>query len=179
MIGFMPSTLKTRKERVSTLVVIVRRVLTLCVFHAVLASCAAVPASPKAPIPPPAIASLPNAIEERSPSSIPDVVAAERDASADGDLATLAALWAADARIVDGRGTVDTEDDYVWQGHDAIMDRYVLAVLPVPPLPLDPSQLAEMIVEIDQDTAYAILGIDRWTLRWQDGRWWLTELRYN
>ena len=107
------------------------------------------------------------------------MVAAERKASGDGDLATLAALWAADARIVDGRGTVDDEDDYVWQGHDAVMDRYTLAVLPVPPPQLDSSQLAEMIVKVDQGTAYASLGVDTWTLRWQDDRWWLTELRYN
>ena len=71
------------------------------------------------------------------------LIQSERESAIAGDLATLPTLWTEDARIVDGRGTEDEADDYVWQGRDAIMDRYELAVLPAPPPPFDPAYLSD------------------------------------
>ena len=96
-----------------------------------------------------------------------------------GDLALLSRLWAPDARIIDGRSTPDSADDYVWQGRDAILDRYTLAVFPAPPPPLSREQLADLDMTVEDDAAYAELGGDRWRFVWQDGRWLLAELRYN
>ena len=102
----------------------------------------------------------------------------EREASITGDLPLLAALWVEDGRIVDGRGTEDTSDDYVWQGRDAILDRYRLAVFPAPPPPLALTELGDATLTVYEDQATLINGGDHWQFVRQDGRWWLQELTY-
>lgn len=151
----------------------------VCVLQAMLAACASLPAPMPVPVPSSASVLVPDTAASQPDIAVPALIAAERAATIDGDMPTLVGLWAADARIVDGRGTVDLADDYVWQGHDAVMDRYELAVLPAPPPPLASEQLEEITITADDGIAYAEMGIDRWILSWQDGRWWLLELRYN
>ena len=67
---------------------------------------------------PPAFVSAP------AEEAIPQLIAAEREASRTGDLALLAQLWASDGRIVDSRGNADPADDFVWPSRSAILDRY-------------------------------------------------------
>ena len=107
---------------------------------------------------------------------MPQFVVAERRAANQRDLATLAALWSPDARIVDSRGTPAPEDDYVWRGRADILDRYVVAVFPAPPPLLDAPPAGA--VQVEGATATAQFGHDRWTFVWQDGRWWIQELSY-
>lgn len=71
-------------------------------------------------------------------TSIPYFISEERLAIQARDLARLESLWAEDAKIIDARGTEDMNDDYVWKGRAAILDRYVLAVFPFPPPIVDP-----------------------------------------
>ncbi len=132
-------------------------------------------------------AASPPAAATRPPAeAAPALILAERQASIDGDLALLRQLWAPDARIIDGRGTPAPNDDYVWAGRDAILDRYVLAVFPAPPPPLAPEDLAALALIVDDETegdaitsARVELGVDHWRLTWRDDRWQLLELRYN
>jgi hypothetical protein len=105
------------------------------------------------------------------------LIAAERAAAHTGDLATLSQLWAADARVVDGRGTPDPADDYVWSGRAAILDRYVVAVFPNPPPPL--ADLDGLVLTVDGDEATASHGGDHWRFVRRDGRWWIAELVYS
>ena len=151
-----------------------------------LTACAPLPA----PTPPPATddgpaVTAPAEIAGTPVEIVPALIAAalitsEREASIAGDTHLLTKLWATDARIVDGRGTDDPADDYVWQGRDAILDRYVIAVFPAPPPPLDPSLLDSLDIIVDADgTVHAELGVDRWIFVQQDDRWRLLELRYN
>lgn len=140
-----------------------------------LAACTRAPAPAPiipvpSPLPAPAFAALPAA------DALPALVLAERDASRRGDLPLLAALWAEDARIVDSRGTADPGDDYVWQGRDALLDRYTIAVFPAPPPPLEGPPALD--ITAGGDTATATLGVDRWQFERRDGRWWLLELAY-
>ncbi|GIK72404.1 MAG: hypothetical protein BroJett021_13920 [Chloroflexota bacterium] len=100
----------------------------------------------------------------------------ERTAARERDLTTLAQLWAHDARIVDSRGTDDPAAAYVWQGRDAILDRYVLAVFPAPPPPL--TEPLDLVVEQQGNSATATLNNDRWRFTFAEGRWWLQELSY-
>ena len=81
-----------------------------------------------------AIDAFPAAAAEEA---IPRMISAEREAARTGDLVTLGQLWAEEARIIDGRGTPDPADDYLWAGRDAVLDRYVVAVFPNPPPPLE------------------------------------------
>ena len=122
------------------------------------------------PPPAPAFAALPAA------DALPALVRAERDASRRGDLPLLAALWAEDARIVDSRGTADTRDDYVWQGRNALLDRYAIVVFPAPPPPLEEPLALE--IAVSDDTAMARFGVDHWRFVQREGRWWLSELAY-
>ena len=108
--------------------------------------------------------------------ALPHLVAAERSAAGERNLSLLAELWAPDARIIDRRATADPADDYVWAGRAAILDRYVVAVFPSPPAPLD--ALPTMKIQMDGDTARAHLGNDDWAFVRRDGRWWLLELAY-
>ena len=151
-----------------------------------VSACGSLPAPTPIPATPILRASLPDELAGElgadAETAARALIVAEREAAISGDLQTLAALWAPDARIVDGRGTGDASDDYVWQGRPAVMDRYSLAVLPAPPPPFEAGQLDALTVAADagdENTAYAELGVDRWTLTRQEDRWQLLELAYN
>lgn len=149
-------------------------VLALALLAAIMAGCARAPVSASAlrlATPPPLNA--PNAAEE----AIPFLIAAEREAARRGDRAMLAQLWAVDALIIDGRGTTDPSDDYHWPGRAAILDRYVLAVFPNPPPPLDGVDALEIMVAGTE--AVAVNGGDHWRFVHEDGRWWISELVYS
>ncbi len=109
--------------------------------------------------------------------ALPQLIIAERQASIGKDLGLLTQLWAEDSRIVDGRGTTATNDDYVWQGRAAVLDRYVVAVFANPPPPLE--KLDDLTLQVTGDTATGRNGQDRWRFVRRDGRWWLAELRYS
>ena len=108
--------------------------------------------------------------------AIPQLIAAERNASIAGDLALLAQLWAQEGRIVDARGTDDPADDFTWPSRAAILDRYILAVFPAPP-PALPSLPAPAIT-VQDNAAQAVNGGDRWQFHYTEGRWWIVELHY-
>src|SRR5690606_8523293 len=110
--------------------------------------------------------------------ALPALVMAERQAARSGDIVALAQLWAADARIVDGRGTPEPADDYRWSGRAAVLDRYRLAVFPSPPPPLSEADLQNASIQIDGDRATLHRNGDRWHFVYQDGRWWLLALSY-
>lgn len=147
----------------------------------ILAGCGALPApTPPAAAAVDAPADLPPAVSGTPEEAAPALIMTEREAARTRDLALLARLWAADARIVDGRSSGEPGDDYAWQGRDAILDRYVLAVFPAPPPDLDAEQLSDLeVIRSSEGAAQAQVGIDHWTLVYRDGRWWLAELRYN
>ncbi len=109
--------------------------------------------------------------------ALPHLVEAERQASINKDLGLLTQLWAEDSRIVDGRGTAASADDYQWVGRAAILDRYQVAVFANPPPPLE--KLNDLTLKLSGDTATARHGQDRWRFVKRDGRWWLAELRYS
>jgi hypothetical protein len=135
---------------------------------------------PLLPTPAPTlVVSLPPTWQGTAQMVVAALVAAERDAARRGDAPLLAQLWAEDARIVDGRGTVVTDDDLIWSGRAAILDRYALAVFPSPPPPLAPDALAEAIFVVTGDTATLEFQGDHWRFVRRAGRWWLAELIYS
>jgi hypothetical protein len=119
-----------------------------------------------------------------SKAELMELIVAERSASIVGNLPLLATLWAEDARIVDGRDTPFPDDDLIWQGRAAILDRYTLAVLPAPPPPLERAALDSATLQMQPVTGYptvaqVVNGGDRWQLVYRAGRWWLLELVYS
>jgi len=132
--------------------------------------------APRAPLPPQPTGAIPAFVTLPAAEALPALVLAERSAAGAHDLATLRHLWAEDAQIIDGRGTADPADDFVWRGRTALLDRYALAVFPAPPPPFAAPPI--LAATIDGDTATAILGNDAWRFSFRDGRWWLQELAY-
>ena len=157
-----------------------QRSLLFCLWGCLLVAC-----SGKVEMPPPSMptasASLPPpaAVSEVTTDTLPTLVLVEREASITGNLPLLTSLWAEDGRIVDGRGSVQTDDDYVWQGRAALLDRYIVAVFPAPPPALAPSELADATLTVEGDQATLINGGDRWHFVQREGRWWLLELVYS
>lgn len=129
-------------------------------------------------IPPTAVPAItpPAFVSAAADAAIPQLIAAEREASRSGELALLAQLWAPDGRIVDTRGSADPADDFVWPDRRAILDRYVVAVFPAPPPALDEPPkptLSEQGAEV-----LAVNGQDHWRFVNTGGRWWIAELQY-
>ena len=156
------------------------RVILLALCMATLATLALAGCTRRAPVlPTPAAQPTPLAppfVTAAAAEALPQLVAAERDASIRGDLALLAQLWAPAARIVDSRGTVAPEDDFTWAGRAAILDRYELAVLPSPPPAFAaPPAFTPLVAG---DVATATLSNDNWRFQWDGRRWWLLELGY-
>ena len=119
-------------------------------------------------------------------AALPKLIVLERTAILAGDIELLGALWHADARIVDARGTTDMRDDHAWNGRAAILDRYLVAVFANPPPLLEEADVALQLAyavdladaPVDGVEVAGISGTDRWRFVWQDKRWWMFELIY-
>lgn len=111
-----------------------------------------------------------------SVEAIPKLVQFENQACLERNITQLGLLWATESRVVDGRGTADPADDFIWTGYAAIMDRYQLAVFPNPPPPLT---LPDLPVTVTGDQATLRNGQDHWRFIYEDGRWWISELVYS
>jgi hypothetical protein len=159
----------------------VLRILWWCVptylASMLLAACAAQPQTPSPS--PTAIPTTPTLVTEASGDTLATLIVAEREASIRGDAPLLAALWAEDGRIIDGRGSVTQDDDYVWAGRAAILDRYEVAVFAAPPPPLTLEQFDSAVPSVEGESATLIYGNDRWRFVQREGRWWLYELTYS
>ncbi|MCB0046416.1 MAG: hypothetical protein KDD92_13395 [Caldilineaceae bacterium] len=153
-----------------------RRELHRCLLFLLLFSLTGCAAPLLAPAPPQkATPSPPAAAFLSGDQALPALVAAERTASRTGDAAQLAQLWHETSRVIDGRNTASPDDDYVWQGRDAVLDRYVTAVFPAPP---PPASFENLEIIIEGERASGRNGGDHWRFIYADGRWWLAELRY-
>ncbi len=149
--------------------------LALLVAAWLLAGCGApapVRLTPPAAAPGSTVPPLPAADFSADPAAL---VIAERNAAAARDLATLATLWNADARLVEARGARGAQDDYTWQGRAAILDRYAVAVFPNPPPPWEDAP--QLQATVTGDSATLQNGVDDWQFVRRDGRWWITELK--
>jgi len=120
---------------------------------------------------------LPSFVTAAPEIALPRLIEWERQASIDKNLGLLAQLWDEESRIVDGRGTPAPDDDYIWIGRAAILDRYVVAVFPNPPPPL--AKLGDFTLHVAADRATVTHGQDRWQFVKRANRWWLAALVYS
>jgi len=111
----------------------------------------------------------------------------ESEAMVAKDIKGLARLWAEDSTVTDAHHTpADPNDDAVWRGIDAVLDRYMVVVFPGNPQYAEPGDV-QIQVTGDQATARSTTRIgnevspggDLWVFRRQDGRWQITALTYN
>ncbi len=166
------------------------RTLYLLALVIVLSACGAAPAPPAAAAPTPAPAGG-SCILEGSPfaadaDAVRAVLNAEGQFVVSQTIDALMRLWAEDSKVVDAKNTPDAADDQVWQGKDAIRNRYARIVFPGAPAAIEHTD-EQITVEgnravVVADTAIGAEvspGGDRWELVKQDSCWYLAGLTYN
>ncbi len=129
----------------------------------------------------------PTPVPANDEEAIRQLLRAESNGVVHQDMALLAELWAEDATVTDAKHTSDiADDDAVWHGIDAILDRYVVLVFPGNPQFAEPAGI-EIVVEGDRATARSTTQIgdevspggDLWSFSRCDGRWCIQALTYN
>jgi len=134
-------------------------------------------------------------VTERTPTPIPasdeaairQLVQAESEGVVRQDMTLLAEIWTEDAIVTDAKHTPDaSDDDAVWKGIDAILDRYVVLVFPGNPQSAGPIDI-EITVDGEHATARSTTQIgdevspagDLWTFTRCGDRWCIETLTYN
>ena len=160
----------------------IRRLFLLLLSLLLLSAC-----RPTAPSQPTALARTPTPVPASAEEAIRQILRAESEGVVRQDMTLLAELWAEDATVTDAKHTPDvTDDDAVWHGIDAILDRYVVLVFPGNPQFAEPADV-EIVVEGDQATARSTTQIgdevspggDLWSFSRCNGRWCIQALTYN
>jgi ketosteroid isomerase-like protein len=172
----------------------VRRRLGATFYIALLLVAGCLPGTSEPPTPPaPAlIPTSPPATPTPTPASAEEAVWQLVNAEAEGivrqDIELLMSIWAEDGVITDANHTPDDPgDDLVWQGREAIRERYLILVFPSAPTTVTHPDLQ---IEVAGSTATArstttIGGEvapagDNWTFeRTEKGSWQIAGLTYN
>ena len=120
-------------------------------------------------------------------SAILALLVAEGEMVVSQDIDALMRLWAEDGRVVDAKNTPDVaDDDQIWDGRDAIRNRYVRIVFPGAPGLVDHGDETITITgdraQVESTTTIgdeiAPAG-DRWEMVRQGECWYLASLPYN
>ena len=152
-------------------------------FSLLLLSACQPAASPQ----PAVLARTPTPVPASAEDAIRQLLHRESEGVVRQDMDLLAELWAEDATVTDAKHTPGVvDDDAVWRGIDAILDRYVVLVFPGNPQFAEPSDI-EIIVEGNRATARSTtqigdevsLGGDLWSFSRCGERWCIRALTYN
>jgi ketosteroid isomerase-like protein len=118
---------------------------------------------------------------------IKQLLSAESHGVVSEDIDGLMSLWTEDAVVRDANHTPDNpSDDVVWEGKDAIRERYVKVVFPGNPSIVEHPTIS---IEIKGNTAVVTTTTkigneiapsgDRWTFKKIKGKWFISSLTYN
>lgn len=160
-------------------------IILLLLIGWILTGCRSRPASQHSPASDSSQAATLNPASDEE--AIRSLLLAESKSMVAQDIESLAGLWAEDAVVRDAKHTPENEeDDAVWRGIDAILDRYVVLVFPGNPQFAEP-QVVSLQIQGDEATVVSTTHIgaevapqgDRWTFVKRDGRWWIASLTYN
>jgi hypothetical protein len=120
-------------------------------------------------------------------SAIRALLVAEGELVVSQDIDALMRLWAETARVADAKNTPDNaDDDQVWDGKDAIRNRYARIVFPGAPALVDHGD-ETITINGDQAQVESTTTIgsevapagDRWEMVRQENCWYLSSLTYN
>lgn len=132
---------------------------------------------------PPTMTPVPANDEE----AVEQLIRAEGEGVIQQDIDRLMDIWAADGTIVDANHTPENEDDdKVWEGREAIRQRYANLVFPSAPMQAEASDL-QVTIDGSRATVTSTTNIgdevspsgDRWVLEKRNGRWYIVNLTYN
>lgn len=161
------------------------RSLLLSVFILLAGCSSATPAPLPTLAPAGGSCSLPEAGDDES--SIRALLVAEGEFVVAQNIDALMRLWADDATVADAKNTPDNgDDDQLWDGKDAIRNRYVRIVFPGAPTVIDHGD-ETITINGDQAQVESTTNIgsevapagDRWEMVRRDNCWYLGRLIYN
>jgi len=125
-----------------------------------------------------------------TPATDEDAILQLLDAEAEGvvqqDIDRLMDLWAPDGVVTDANHTPDDPtDDPVWEGGEAIKERYLVIFQSFPTQAAHPDVELTISGDIAEATTTTTIGIDmapkgdEWTFAKIEERWYITNLTFN
>jgi ketosteroid isomerase-like protein len=111
---------------------------------------------------------------------------AEAEGVLNQDIDLLMNLWAPDGVVTDANHTPDDpSDDLVWEGAEAIKERYLVIFQSFPTQAAHPDVEMSISGDSAEATTTTTIGVDmypkgdKWTFAKVEGRWYITSLTFN
>ncbi|MFQ6001981.1 MAG: YybH family protein [Anaerolineae bacterium] len=161
-----------------------KRAVFLSLILLLVAACGptAAPATPSGPSPRGTDTPTPASDEE----AILQLLAAEAEGVVQQDIDRLMDLWAPDGVVTDANHTPDDpSDDLVWEGAEAIKERYLVIFQSFPTQATHPDVELTISGDTAEATTTTTIGVDmapkgdKWTFAKIEGRWYITSLTFN
>lgn len=159
-----------------------KRAILLPLILLLVASCG--PSASPAPTPEPRGTPTPTPATDEE--AILQLLNAEAEGVVNQDIDLLMALWTPDGVVTDANHTPDDHsDDLVWEGAEAIKERYLVIFQSFPTQATHPDVELTITADTAEATTTTTIGIDmapkgdKWTFAKIEGRWHITSLTFN
>jgi len=159
-----------------------KRAVLLSLILLFLASC-----GPLVPLPPtPKPRGTPTPTPGTDEEAILQLLNAEAEGVVQQDIDRLMDLWAPDGVVTDANHTPDDpSDDLLWEGSEAIKERYLVIFQAFPTQSAHPDVELTITEDTAEATSTTTIGVDmapkgdHWTFAKIEGRWYITSLTFN
>lgn len=161
-----------------------KRAFLLSLILLLVAACGptAAPTAPSSPSPRGTDTPIPASDEE----AILQLLNAEAEGVVQQDIDRLISLWAPEGVVTDANHTPDDpSDDLVWEGSEAIKERYLVIFQSFPTQAAHPDVELTLSGDTAEATTTTTIGVDmapkgdKWTFAKIEGRWYITSLTFN
>jgi len=138
------------------------------------------------PSPTPESPGTPTPIPGTDEEAILQLLNAEAEGVVQQDIDRLMEIWAPDGVVTDANHTPDEpSDDLVWEGAEAIKERYLVIFQSFPTQATHPDVELTISGDTAEATTTTTIGVDMfpkgdlWTFAKIEGRWYITGLTFN
>ena len=159
-----------------------KRAVLLSLILLLVAAC-----GPSVPLPPtPKSPGTPTPIPATDEEAILQLLNAEAERVVNQDIDRLMEIWAPEGVVTDANHTPDDpSDDLVWEGAEAIKERYLVIFQSFPTQAAHPDVELTITGDTAEATTTTTIGIDmfpkgdHWTFAKTEERWYITSLTFN
>ena len=138
------------------------------------------------PSPTPKSPGTPTPIPGTDEEAILQLLNAEAEGVVQQDIDRLMEIWAPDGVVTDASHTAqDPSDDLVWEGAEAIKERYLVIFQSFPTQAAHPDVKLTIRRDTAKATSTTTIGVDmapkgdKWTFAKVEGHWYITSLTFN
>lgn len=160
-----------------------KRTVLLSLILLLVAACGPT-AAPTAPTPKPRGTDTP--IPASDEEAILQLLNAEAEGVVQQDIDRLMDLWAPDGVVTDANHTPDDpNDDLLWEGVEAIKERYLVIFQSYPTQAAHPDVELTITGDTAEATSTTTIGVDMakkgdaWFFEKREGRWYIKSLTFN